>query len=280
MNAVPMIDIGLCWTLFPTLRPAELVETAARHGFPTITLAADAVLTWREESGEAALRRRLADTGVRVRLVDGLGAGLPGMSHAPVRIGGREIARPDAETCFRAAMIVETPLVSATLNGAAPVPHAQLVDGIAAAARTAAGQDLAIAFEFIPDSPVPDLRAARALVEACATTALTILLDPWHLARSGGTVADIAALPPGMIGALQLCDRIEPPPGTPYVPMTGRLPPGEGELPLAAITRAALANRRGLTAELEIFSEELRALAPEAVAIRLATAVRRWRAEN
>jgi sugar phosphate isomerase/epimerase len=83
-----------------------------------------------------------------------------------------------------------------------------------------------------------------------------IMLDPLHLVRGGSTARDVAALDPGMIPVLQFCD------GPAVVPddlaitaplprgMTAdggplkvesralRLPPGEGEFPLADLVRA------------------------------------------
>jgi sugar phosphate isomerase/epimerase len=104
-----------------------------------------------------------------------------------------------------------------------------------------------------------------------------VLLDTWHFARSGGGVADIEALPPGSIGAFQLSDRTLPAPGAAYVPMTGRKLPGEGELPLAAILAACIANSPEITAEIEVFSEELRNLPLDDAAARAAGAVGAWR---
>ena len=87
-----------------------------------------------------------------------------------------------------------------------------------------------------------------------------VLVDPWHLARTGGTVDDLRALPSGAIGAFQLDDRTTPPAGVPYVPMTGRDLPGEGKLPLRDIALAVLDNNPTLTAEVEVFNDELRSL--------------------
>ena len=67
-------------------------------------------------------------------------------------------------------------------------------------------------------------------------------------------------MPPGLISGLQISDRREPPPGTPYTPMFGRLLPGEGELPLVALLRELLGREPGLTVGVEVFSEELKAL--------------------
>ena len=104
-----------------------------------------------------------------------------------------------------------------------------------------------------------------------------ILLDSWHLARTGGTADQVRALPPHSIGAIQLSDRNPPAPGEAYVPMTGRLLPGEGNLPLHDIVAAALANSPGLSAEVEVFSAELSSLPVDAAARRTATAVESWR---
>jgi sugar phosphate isomerase/epimerase len=60
--------------------------------------------------------------------------------------------------------------------------------------------------------------------------------------------------------------------------MTGRLLPGEGELPLGEIVSAALANSPALTIEVEVFSEELGAMTADAAAARTAAAVAAWRA--
>jgi sugar phosphate isomerase/epimerase len=101
-----------------------------------------------------------------------------------------------------------------------------------------------------------------------------ILVDTWHLARSGGTVADLLALPPGCVGGAQLSDRIAPPPGEPYVPMTGRSIPGDGELPLVDIVRALHANQPGLDICMEVFSAEIEAMSHAEAAQRMAEAAR------
>ena len=66
-----------------------------------------------------------------------------------------------------------------------------------------------------------------------------ILIDPMHFIRGGEQIANLAALEPELVSYFQLCD----------VPLVGegeymeealyrRLPPGDGELPLAEIVRA------------------------------------------
>jgi sugar phosphate isomerase/epimerase len=68
-----------------------------------------------------------------------------------------------------------------------------------------------------------------------------ICLDPHHLIRSGGTVADVAALNPGLVRYVQLCDG--PVPQPPAIAATEavceRLYPGDGDFPLLDFLRAA-----------------------------------------
>ena len=83
-------------------------------------------------------------------------------------------------------------------------------------------------------------------------------------------------LPPDSIANIQVSDRTPPPPGTPYKPLTGRQLPGEGRLPLRELMTAALENSPNATIDIEVLSEELRALPMDAAAARLAAAGKAW----
>ncbi len=115
-----------------------------------------------------------------------------------------------------------------------------------------------------------------ALVELAGEPNLGVLFDTWHYARSGGTLEQLRALPPGRINALQISDRIAPPPGAAYVPMSGRLFPGEGEQALDEILQLAFANNPSISAEMEVFSADLAAMPVAAAAERAADAARSW----
>lgn len=73
--------------------------------------------------------------------------------------------------------------------------------------------------------------------------------------------------------------RTPPAAHAPYVPMTGRDLPDEGDVPLRAPTRAALAKNPALTAEVKVFSAELRDMTTDAASARVAHAVAIWRNE-
>jgi sugar phosphate isomerase/epimerase len=277
LNALQDLEIGLCWGTLQRARLIALIEAAGRHGFPTLSIRPDQVAACLESGlGAAGLRRRLRDAGVRVRVIDAM-SGLPGQ---PPAEGAPEGSPPatNEDLCYQAAEIVEAPIVNLTHYQGVPTPKPQLVDAVGEICARARRRGFDIVLEFIPDTGLSSVKLAFEVLQAIAAPNLAILLDPWHWSRSGGALDDLRRLPPGAIGAFQLCDRTAPPPGTPYVPMSGRDLPGEGELPLHELTRIALANNPRLTAEIEVFSEDLRGLAVDDAAARVAAAVQAWRA--
>ena len=272
------IEMGLCWGTLHQATLPELIEAAARHGFSTLSfppyLYADCLSAGMTPQ---AVLRQMRDAGVRLTVADAISAGLPGMPDTPLSFGGRQLARPGEADCFAMAEALEAPLVNIAHFGASPVPQAELTEAVGAICRRAKARGLGVVLEFVPETGIADLATALAIASDCGEANCRILLDSWHLARTGGTPAHIRALPPGSIGAIQLCDRNPPAPDEAYVPMTGRLLPGEGSLPLHEIIAAALANSPGLSAEVEVFSAELTALTVDEAAARTAEAMAKWR---
>ena len=98
-----------------------------------------------------------------------------------------------------------------------------------------------IDLEFMRWREVADLHAAVAVVQGAAQGNGAILVDALHLYRSGGTAAMLAAVPRGLIAAVQLCDapwQAPPPELIIHEAREGRLAPGQGELPLAELLAA------------------------------------------
>lgn len=104
---------------------------------------------------------------------------------------------------------------------------------------TDVGLDLAV--EFMPYSRTRTLGDARALIAAAGRPNVKVFLDSLHLFRSGGSVAEVAALvaaDPGSIVVIQLSDapRSAPAPEQLRPESVGdRLVPGEGELALCEL---------------------------------------------
>lgn len=93
--------------------------------------------------------------------------------------------------------------------------------------------------EFMPWTGVKDLAHARGMVEAADHPAAAVLFDSLHFDRSNSTLEEFAALPPGLMNYVQICDGL-----VPYDPSdvelvriarTARLIPGEGGIDLKSI---------------------------------------------
>jgi sugar phosphate isomerase/epimerase len=279
------LEIGLCCGVFMDLTLPEYVELAARHGFPTITARPWSYARAIEAGwSDVRLRRLLADAGVRVTQLDCLSKGLPGApspdSLTPemrARLSPDGIDPVDEEMVLQSTEGLAAPWVNVSLFRHGPVPFQEMADAIGGVCRRAAARGLGVALEFNPDTPIPDIGYAQRIAEATGEKNCAITLDYWHLDRSGGTAQDIRRLPPRALGGVQINDRTRPAPGQAYVPMSGRDLPGEGELPLHDLVRAALENSPGISAEIEVFSAELRELPTDAAAERIGQAARTWR---
>ena len=101
----------------------------------------------------------------------------------------------------------------------------------------AAGVDTTV--EFAPIMGPRDIPGTLALLRHVNRPSFRMLVDTLHVARSGGTAKDVAALDPKVIGYVQLCDA----PAAFTMEQYGneasfqRMPPGSGELPLFDILK-------------------------------------------
>ncbi|HUL18702.1 MAG TPA: sugar phosphate isomerase/epimerase family protein [Steroidobacteraceae bacterium] len=269
--------IALCWgTLIGTaLEP--LIEAAGSAGLGAITLTAGMYEACRDAGvSDAQLRRLLAANGVKVHAIDPLIGALPGTPRpADVPAENRAYFEFTEERCYRAAEALEAETINLAHFGGGAVPEQDFVDCLGPLAERARSRGLRLTLEFLPESAIPDLASAQRIVSAVGEANLGVMLDTWHFARTHGTCEQLQAVPRGLISGLQISDRREPPPGTPYAPMFGRLLPGEGELPLVPLLRELLGREPGLTVGVEVFSEELRALTPKDAAARVASTTAR-----
>lgn len=114
---------------------------------------------------------------------------------------------------------------------------------LAAFAEAAAGFGLATNLEPVAGGKSQTLAEAADLIRRSGAD-VGICLDPHHLLRAGGSVADLAAIDPALIRYVQLCDGPVPQPAD--IAMTEavceRLYPGDGDFPLTAFLKAAPRN--------------------------------------
>ena len=113
--------------------------------------------------------------------------------------------------------------------------EARFVSFMAAYCEAAARSRLRLMLEFMPFSGAKTLEQGVRMVEATGKPNLGLMVDPLHLARTGGAPADLKKVDPALIYMVQLCDApLEKRAGLELraEALTDRLYPGEGGLPL------------------------------------------------
>lgn len=138
-----------------------------------------------------------------------------------------------------------------------------------------------MALEFGLFTEVKTIGAASAILRAVDHPAMRLLADTLHLDRSGGTVADLAAIPRGWLSYAQFCDapaqRPDPADADAIIDdaVWKRDLPGDGALDLDGFVGALPA---GLPLSLELRSKALYDAYPDGGdrAVALAQATRRY----
>ena len=220
-----------------TFRDASLpalAAAAAAAGFDHITATPGQFI--RDGGYAADLQARVEDAGVTVIAIDGLCSALPGTPPCTRPTGDfSDPHEPRFEDCVGIAHALGATLINLVHIGGAPTPIDELGDAFATVCARAADEGLRLGIEFVPGTGIPDLPTAVAVMRAADAANGSIVLDTWHLARSGGGLADLDAATASLVGSMQISDRAPEQDHEPYVPMRGRKVPGDGALPLAEI---------------------------------------------
>lgn len=126
-----------------------------------------------------------------------------------------------------------------TINYSNP-DRSETAEILALFAEAASQFGLATNLEPVAGGKSQTLAEARDLIRASGAD-VGICFDPHHLIRSGGGLAELQGIEPGLIRYVQVCDG--PIPQPPEIAMTEavceRLYPGEGDFPLIDLLRAA-----------------------------------------
>ncbi len=216
--------------------PPELVAVAAEAGFRTVGIRLTATpsvgLPPYDVLHEGPLLRetlrRLADTGVSVLDTEFLRfepeepVGIPeGFLEVSARLGARHVLVMSAEP-----------------------EEARTVERFAELCDRAAPYGLTVGLEFAVYTGVRTLADAARLVARAKRSNASVIIDALHFSRSGGLPAHVAAVDPALFRYAQICDAVPAMPRPDDAPAlirearTGRLLPGEGALPLAALLAA------------------------------------------
>ncbi|MGH3278438.1 MAG: sugar phosphate isomerase/epimerase family protein [Trebonia sp.] len=226
---MPGIVTGLEHLTLLHLSPPDLVTVAARAGFDAVGLrvapATDGERPWPMAPGSAMLAEtaaRCADTGITVLDVEA------------VRLGPWHT---DFTPFLEAAARLGARYVNAICEDA---DLGRLTDEFARLTAEARPYRIRPVVEFMA------YRRVRTLAEATAVAAGSgggILIDALHVQRCGVGLDELRYVDPGLVGYVQLCDApLAAPADQVAEARSGRLLPGDGELPLIELL-AALPDR-------------------------------------
>lgn len=236
---------------------AVQVQIAQAAGFDGLTISPLTVRQLADRGLDAAaIRGMAADRGVALTHLDGM------TSWAPVWLPPQDspmYARYHARFSFSASECLDMcgalglgRLVAVPMFGHGTLPMDEVIAAFAAFCARAADQGVVVELEFMPYAGLRTLAEALAVLEGAGAANSGLVLDTWHLCRATQDLeADLALLArhPGRCTALQLADaRDAARPADPFADLTanGRELPGEGALPVARITAAALRNNPAL----------------------------------
>jgi sugar phosphate isomerase/epimerase len=132
-------------------------------------------------------------------------------------------------------------------------------DQFRALARQADEHGTRVALEFMPFSNVASLDCAMVAVAVADHPAGGLLLDVWHLERSGADPEDLRRVPIEAVLAVELDDGAAIPEGDPYDDTClRRLLPGEGQFRVADFAAVLMSMGWSLPLGVEIISESYR----------------------
>jgi sugar phosphate isomerase/epimerase len=205
------------------------------------------------------VKAALRDTGVHI----GLGEGFR--------------VRQDGDVRDRAASLdIMAALGAKRINAVSMEPDmARTHDQLAILADMVMARGMQFTIEFAPPNAINSLPSALAALDHIGPGRGKLLIDAMHFFRSGGKIADIAALDPALIGYAQICDAPLVSKGGSYMQeaMFARLVPGTGELPLRAWV-AALPAGLEIGLEVPILADLMAGLSPRDHAARVVAAAR------
>jgi sugar phosphate isomerase/epimerase len=272
-------DLVLCAGTAQHVPLLERLAPARAAGYAGVSIQPHECERMRAEGvGPAELRRRVADAGLAIAELDAITTWLP--EHAPPASFPSELARmlsgctPERLVPL-AASIGARSLTVVEFYGARVAPDAA-AEAFAGICDLAAAHALLVHLEFLPWAGIPDLRSAAEIVQRAGRRNGGLLIDSWHLFRSGSTLAELARIPGDRILGVQLDDA----PARAEADLADetqhrRLLPGDGSLDLVGLVRTL--DRIGSRAPLgvEVYSDELATQPIETVCRASADATRR-----
>jgi sugar phosphate isomerase/epimerase len=226
-----MNPLALCHFTLVEAEPPAFVDIAAQAGFTAVSLMIQFPRSYGPGfpmAGDTRMRRETR------RRLDATGVTLFDAATCRLEPG---TAVEDFQAVVESAAYLGAHRVD--VNGNDP-DAARLTDQFAALCALCAEYGLGVGLEFMMSTQIKTLGDALALIERSGADNAAVTVDALHLARSGGSPGDVAALDRAQISYVQLCDGPAQPPGQGYAREAAaeRMLPGAGELPVRALVDA------------------------------------------
>src|SRR5580658_7221181 len=244
---------GAAWRQPPRWPLKDRLAAAAQAGFCGVGLRPEDVI--RQGASISELARIIAGLGLEVHELESV----RGWYLASAT--GREGRRAEDEL-YRLADVVGGRHVTVVAEFEGPLPELpRMADRFHQLCTRAARHGLIAALEFVPQlTALKDLATATTVVAAAGSANGGVLLDSWHLYHSGGSPADVRALPAGSVVAVQLSDG----PATAATSRTAttfeRELPGQGSFDLVGLIRSVRETGFAGPFGVEIFHPDFHAL--------------------
>lgn len=267
-------QLGLCCGSLIQADFRGLAEAASGAGFCSITMW-PTLFNAALESGlsEQDLCQILADNQLHITELDPLCSWLP-IDPEKVDLAG-PFAAFSEDDFFRIADTLGARTLNIIQSTDDPFPQSEVVDRLGALCERARAHKLLVSVEFMPWSPIGSLKTTLELVRAVGQDNCGVNIDTWHHFRSGGTVEQLAQVPPALIAAMQLNDVAAEPWEDPIAETsTGRLMPGHGASDSVAVLQAYWSAGVRVPVSVEVFNAELMGLPADEAAQKIADATR------
>jgi sugar phosphate isomerase/epimerase len=226
---------------------------------------------------DAELRSRVADAGLAIGEVDAITTWLPGAT-PPASMDpmmAQSLLGNTADALCPLAASIGARSVSLVEYYGVDVDLDIAIEAFAAVCDRAADDGLIVHLEFLPWTGIPDLAAGWAIVEGAGRPNGGLLVDSWHLFRSGSTLEQLARIPGSAVLGVQIDDAPAAPDGDlEDETMHRRRIPGDGELDLAGFVRVLREIGSPAPIGVEVFADDLAGLPVDEVAQRTADGTR------
>ena len=200
---------GVC----PETEPADFVAACAAAGWPACGIWFDAD-TW-TDAVATETRRRLDDTGL-------VALDMEPIFVTPVGDHGDRMVEAAAAVGARNLLVVSR-----------GVDDDRFVDRFRELCDLAGAHGIGCSVEFLAFMSVATLRQSLQVLDRVDRANGGVLVDALHLARTGGTPADVEAVEPDRLAYAQLCDAPIVAPDDAYADaLDGRSTLGDGGLPI------------------------------------------------